>query len=185
MNTIITSKEAILAKCIEEAAAKGVVSVNIRAVAKACNVSVGSIYNYFPSKTELICAMIEEIWKDIFHTGSQAMPLCSFSSCVEWIFISVKAGLEKYPNFFFAHSMSFANDEKGRGHSVMEQCFSHIKAGLSQALENDKSINPNAFTQEFTRSDFVDFVFASLLVLFAKEEDSCAVLNEVICRTIY
>lgn len=129
--------------------------------------------------------MIEEIWKNIFHTDTEAMPLYSFPDCVTWIFKIVKAGLEKYPNFFFAHSMSFANDEKGHGRNVMEQCFSHIKAGLSEALQNDKGINPNAFTSEFTRSDFVDFVFTSLLVLLAKEENSCTVLNEIICRTIY
>ncbi|MGN0563836.1 MAG: TetR/AcrR family transcriptional regulator [Candidatus Heritagella sp.] len=185
INTVITSREAILAKCVEMAGEKGAASINIRAVANACHVSVGSIYYYFPSKADLVCAMIEEIWNDILRTGDQAMPLHSFPDCVAWIFANGKAGLKKYPNFFFAHSMSFAGDEKERGRRVMEQCFSHIRAGLSEALQKDEKVNPGAFSGEFTRSDFVEFVFTSLLTLFAKEEDSCAVLNEVVRRVLY
>ena len=34
---------------------------------QACGVSVGCIYNYFASKTELLSATVESIWSDIFH----------------------------------------------------------------------------------------------------------------------
>lgn len=164
---------------------KGLASVNIRNIARACNVSVGSIYYYYPSKTELISATIGEIWKDIFHTGDQDMPHQSFPDYVAWIFTNVRNGLAKYPNFFFAHSMSFASDEKERGRSMMEQYFSHIKKGLLETLQNDNRVNPHAFTETFTRPDFVDFVFMNLLALFARQAESCFVLNEMIRRTIY
>lgn len=46
---------------------KGLSAINMRTVASACGVAVGSIYKYFPSKTDLIYATVADVWKDIFH----------------------------------------------------------------------------------------------------------------------
>ena len=66
MNTVITSKEAILDISRQLVREKGLGAVNIRTIAAACGVSVGSIYNYFCSKSDLVMATIESIWQDIF-----------------------------------------------------------------------------------------------------------------------
>ena len=60
MNTIVTSKEEILKNSRELIREKGWAAVSIRSVASACGVSVGSIYNYYDSKAELISARSEE-----------------------------------------------------------------------------------------------------------------------------
>ena len=65
MNTVITSKEEILRNSCELIQRQGWSAVNIRSVATACGVSVGSIYNYFGSKAELVSATIESVWHDI------------------------------------------------------------------------------------------------------------------------
>ena len=59
MNTIVTSKEEILKNSRELIREKGWATVSIRSVASACGVSVGSIYNYYDSKAELISATVE------------------------------------------------------------------------------------------------------------------------------
>ena len=51
MNTVVTSREDILKasrRLVQEGTAEG---ISIRSVAAACGVSVGSIYNYFQSKS--------------------------------------------------------------------------------------------------------------------------------------
>ena len=67
MNPMATSKADILKTSRELIQQNGWAAVNIRAVAAACGVSVGCIYNYFGSKTELVSAAVESIWNDIFH----------------------------------------------------------------------------------------------------------------------
>ena len=62
MNTIVTSKEDILKNSRELIREKGWAAVSIRSVASACGVSVGSIYNYYDSKAELISATVESVW---------------------------------------------------------------------------------------------------------------------------
>ena len=58
MNKVVTSKEEILAASRELVLEKGIMSLSMRSVAEACGVAVGSIYNYFPSKAELLSALL-------------------------------------------------------------------------------------------------------------------------------
>ena len=53
MNTIVTSKEEILCVSRELIRKQGWNALNIRTVAKECNISVGSIYNYFRKKSKV------------------------------------------------------------------------------------------------------------------------------------
>ena len=59
MNNTVTSKDDILAASREIISREGLPAVSIRSVAAACGVSVGSIYNYFDSKAELVGAAVE------------------------------------------------------------------------------------------------------------------------------
>ena len=62
MNPVVTSKEEILKTSRKLIQQQGWTAINIRSVAAACGVSVGSIYNYFDSKSALISAVVESIW---------------------------------------------------------------------------------------------------------------------------
>lgn len=185
INTIVTSKEAIVAVCVDLAAQSGLQALNMRSVAEKCHVSVGSVYNYFPSKADLVAATVQSVWHSIFHMDSTCRPPASFCEYVEWIFRMVQAGAKAHPNFFTAHSMSFAGSDKGKGRQVMEDYFGHMKSGLLAALQNDPCVRSNAFDEQFTQAAFVDFVFSNLLSLLMRGSRSCDMLTEVITRTIY
>ena len=72
MNTVVTSREEILKTSRELIRQQGWSAVSIRSVAAACGVSVGSIYNYFDSKAELVGAAVESVWREIFHRPEDA-----------------------------------------------------------------------------------------------------------------
>jgi len=186
INTIVTSKGAILKACREIVAAEGLPALNMRAVARRCNVALGSIYNYFPSKDELVLATIGSVWQDIFHMDRQSCAVpADFPGYVEWIFKSVKDGTKEYPDFFAAHSLSFASAAKSKATDAMEEYFTHIKSGMAQALAADHAVRPDAFSPSFTAGAFIDFTFSSLLMLLVQQRDSCGTLLEVIRRTLY
>ena len=111
MNTSVTSRDAILSVSRQFITQNGFGSVNMRAIAAACGVSVGSVYNYFPSKGDLICAVVESVWHDIFHLSGQSSQFSSFPDCVKWLFDSIRQGCEEYPAFFTLHSLSFSASE--------------------------------------------------------------------------
>ena len=82
MNTTVTSKEEILRISRELIQTQGWKAINIRAVAKECNISIGSIYNYFHNKSDLIVATVESVWQDIFHFPENTVLFNSFVGCV-------------------------------------------------------------------------------------------------------
>ncbi|MDE7324369.1 MAG: TetR/AcrR family transcriptional regulator [Lachnospiraceae bacterium] len=185
MNTIITSREAILDKSWQLVTEKGWSAVSIRTVAAACGVSVGSIYNYFASKSDLITATVERIWCDIFHFSERLTEFDCFLDCIQWIFDSIKKGSEKYPGFFASHSMHFLGDAKAEGQRLMAQSWEHIQTELYAILEKDKSVRPDAFDDVLTPQKFVDIVFSLIIsALIRQNYDDSGVL-ELIRRVIY
>lgn len=172
MNTIVTSKEAILEASRELIRTEGWNSINIRSVAKACNISVGTIYNYFQNKTDLITATIESIWQDIFHMPEEDLSFRNFLDSINWAFDKIQEGDQKYPGFFTSHSISFVDSEKKHGQKKMEESLQHIQDGFYQVLIHDTQVDQTIFTETFTHRKFVSMVFSLLLSsLIAKNYD--------------
>ena len=184
MNTVVTSKEEIMRACREIVSEEGLSAVSMRAVAKRCGVALGSLYNYFSNKDELVLKTVESVWQDIFHMDRSCETERSFLKTVTWIFESVQNGAREYPNFFTAHSLSIASDEKVRAKSTMAACLGHMKAGMAAALRADPTVRKDAFSEDFPEADFLDFVLNSILLLLLKQEKDCRVLLEMIRRAV-
>ena len=86
MNTVVTSKDEILRASRELIRQQGWSAVSIRSVAAACGVSVGSIYNYFGSKSDLIGATVESVWCEIFHRPEDDAVFHDVQECITWIY---------------------------------------------------------------------------------------------------
>ena len=56
-------RQKLLQEARRQVEEKGYSAMTIRSVAKACHVSVGTVYNYFPSKEALVAAYMLEDWK--------------------------------------------------------------------------------------------------------------------------
>lgn len=185
MNTVVTSKEKILATSRELIQKEGWSAVNIRSVAAACGVSVGSIYNYFDSKAALIGATVESVWCEIFHRPEDGAVFQDTLACMTWLYERMEHGGKQYPGFFTLHSLGFMGEDKSDGKRRMQQTWQHILEGLCSVLRQDVKIRPDAFTEQFTVEKFADFLFSLMLsALLRQDYDPSAVL-EIIRRTLY
>lgn len=186
MNTGKTSKEAILQACRAIVSEQGLSVLNMRSVAAQCHIALGTLYNYFADKNELLLATVESVWEDIFHTDPPGDTVAqSFVDYTAHIFSSIRQGAKQYPNFLTAHSMVLAQSQKGRGRDTMSQYFQHLKNGFLEVLKADKAVSIQAFSASFTEMDFVDFVLDHLLLLQIQEKNNCDVLLEVIRKVLY
>lgn len=185
MNTVVTSREAILNISKELIREQGWAALNIRAVAAACGVSVGSIYNYYGSKSDLIASTVESVWCDIFHFPENAGTFDRFSDCVEWIFAGMKKGEETYPGFFTLHSMSFIGEERSKGQQLMAQSWKHIRDSLSMVLMNDPNIRAGAFDESFTPQQFAEIVFSLIISALLQHNYDCTGISAMIRRVLY
>ena len=185
MNTGVTSKEAIMQVCRGIAAEKGLSALNMRAVARECHIALGTLYNYYSDKDELLIATVESVWKDMLHMNERCETALSFPDYAAWLFESIQRGAVKYPHFLTAHSISIAKSKKGRAKSTMEHDLGHMKAGMLAALLADPAVDPGIFSPSFTRSDLVDFVLDNILMLLVQGKANCTALLELIRRVVY
>lgn len=185
MNTIVTSKEEILKTSRELIQREGWSAVNIRSVAAACGVSVGSIYNYFDSKAALMSATVESVWCEIFHRPEDGSVFQDTQACITWLYERMEYGCKQYPGFFTLHSLGFLGEDKSDGRQKMQQTWQHILDGLCSLLQRDAKVRPDAFTQQFTAEKFADLLFSLMLsALLRQDYDPSAVL-EIVRRTLY
>lgn len=185
MNTVVTSKEEILKTSRELIRQQGWSAVNIRSVAAACGVSVGSIYNYFDSKSELVGAAVESVWYEIFHSTEDRAVFQDTQACIIWMYERMEYGGRQYPGFFTLHSFGFMQEDRSDGKRRMQLAWQHILDVLCSVLKRDDGIRDDAFTEQFTAERFADVLFSLMLsALLRQDYDPTAVL-EIIRRTLY
>lgn len=185
MNKTVTSQEAILTVAKEMVLTSGLQKLNIRDVAVKCGVSVGSIYNYFPTKGDLILSTIESIWREILVLDAPENPAQSFPLKVESLFQRIRDGLGQSPSFFLSHSMNVAALDKEKGKESMNRYLGRIRNDLLHALNEDPLVETDRFTTTFPQEAFVDYVFSNIITLLLNQSGSCGMLLEVINRVIY
>lgn len=185
MNTVVTSKEEILRISRELILREGWSAVNIRSVAAACGVSVGSIYNYFESKSALVGAAVESVWCEIFHRPEDGAVFQDTQACVAWLYGRMEYGCRQYPGFFTLHSLGFMGEDKADGKRRMQQTWQHILEGLCAVLRRDEGIRPDAFTEQFTPEKFADILFSLMLSALLRQDYDPAAVLEIVRRTLY
>lgn len=185
MNKSVISKDEILSVCKEMIKAHGLNSLNMRAVAKECNVSVGSIYNYFSSKGDLILNTVECIWIEVINDFSSISSQHKFDESVVMLFDSMKKCSKKYSSFLNMHSILIDEKDKLKGREVMNKYFSLIKTSLLVVLENDKRVQKNLFDNKFTKEKFIDFIFSSILSALIRQDNDIEFLVQIIRRIVH
>ena len=185
MNTSVTSKEEILRTSRNLIQKQGWKAINIRSVAKECNISIGSIYNYFHNKSDLVAATVESVWLDIFHFPENTAVFDHFVECVEWIFESMKNGESRYPGFFAFHSMIFLEEDKGNGQQLMTESWQHISDELYQVLLHDPTVKTDTFDEEFTPRKFIEIIFSLIIAAIIRHDYDCSGIIGMSHRTIY
>lgn len=181
----VTSRQEILKVSRELMAQKGWPAVNIRGVAGACGVSVGSIYNYFASKEDLVGAVVESVWQDIFHRPEDPRVFQDTQACVAWLYRCMAQGSRDYPDFFTLHAVMFLPGEKSKGKQRMQQAWGHILNQLCAVLRSDKKIRSDAFDDRLSLEQFADVIFSLMLSALVRGDYDPTGVQEIVRRTIY
>lgn len=185
MNPMATSKENILQISRKLIQQNGWAGVNIRSVAAACGVSVGCIYNYFESKTDLLSATVESIWNNIFHHPEDEAVFQDTLSCVRWMYKQLEYGCQRYPGFFTHHALGFVQQDTADGKQQMQRAWQHILDALCTVLRNDTRIRADAFTKEFTVEKFAEILFSLMLSALIRQDFDPSTVLEIVRRTVY
>ena len=137
MNTVITSREAILEGCRKIIRQNGPAGLSIRKLAESMQISTGSIYHYFPSKTDLLESAVESVWKEIFSDYGKNLDFAQFTDCVEWIFSCLKESESRYLGFLELHSSLLQDHAADSQTEAMQASWNHLRKILRESLAQD------------------------------------------------
>ena len=172
LKTVITSKEDILSVSKKYILENGMSSFQIRAIAKECGISIGTVYNYFQSKSQLLIATIESVWIEIFEPLEQMVSNDCFIEAIQCMYDTIQNGNIKYPGFFSIHSLNFAADDKPDGILMMNSYFAKLKSMLLQVLQSDKHVKKEIFDDILTQEKFIDYIFTLFISSLLNKEES-------------
>lgn len=186
MNKNVTSKEHILSVTQEIAKNEGLANISIRKVAERCNIAIGSIYNYYPTKSALIIAVIENFWCGLFHrdicTWSEKI---RFTESFEDIYHKFYTYLQEFRHNFLQQIASLTVAEKEAGRKAEAETFRHIQKGFLALLERDTQIREDIWDEKFTKEDFSLFLFANMMCMLRNDQTDCTFLIELLNRLLY
>jgi len=185
MNTVVTSRQDILKAARRLASDMSMSLIGIRQVADACNIAVGSVYNYFPSKAELLAALTEDIWVSAFGGSLSGPGSIGFVDHVAWLFERARAATAEFPSFLSTHNVHFRSGEKKTGRSAMDRVFEGLRQGLLDSLKLDPRITDHAFDGGLTYEELAEFAFINLYHLLSSGSDNCSTLLKVLSRVAY
>ncbi len=185
MNKNVTSKQEIIAQARAHLLSRGAEGFSMRAIAASCNVAVGSLYNYFPSKGALMGAVVGDIWQDVFAPFLEHEDFSKFDEALSCLCHAFQAGEERYPHFMADHALRFADGEKAQGRSMMHDCFSRLATKLQKALDNDESVREGVFDEVLTKEKFVTFVLKFLVLGGRHSKNDNEALIKMVQSSIY
>lgn len=165
---------------------KGIDKVNIRLVAKDCGIAVGTIYNYFPQKKDLIIAVIEDFWCGAFkEIGKHIVEEKNLLVQVAEIYKCLNIYLSNFKQNWIYQLSFLKTDEKMAGRKKEDEYFKSICSIIVIAIENDPNINQNIWSGNFTKHQFANFIFSNMLIMLRSDEKDIGFFIECLRKILY
>lgn len=173
MKPHVTTKEAILEQAIIIAKREGIEQVNIRKLATACNMAVGSMYNYYANKDALIEDVSKAFWMDLLKDHEKIYRKgMSFTMFLEQYYSFIAGRLKQY--------------EKGWVNEFIGKPFEkEASVLLRKVLYEDKRINPSIWNMELTEEAFCNYVMTNIVALLRAGEPNCKFFAFLLEQLLY
>lgn len=182
----ITSKGELLEAAYSIASEKGLSGVNVREVASACNVAVGTVYNWYPTKSALVNDVIARFWREaLADCMPQAADCGNFIDFCCELHARVAGAFSSFREGWLAEVSSMGARDRGSAHNRAQACFDHICRGLAIALESDTQVDRSKLEGELSPDALCLLIWDSILVSLRRNDDSCRTLFALLRKTLY
>lgn len=185
VNTSKISKEEILSATTSMAKMHGLQKMNMRDIAKQCGVSVGTLYNYFPTKDALVIAIIEDFWHQAFtHDTIADLSLDDFFKCYHQLYALAYQHLGIFEAQWIYQLTKMDEKTIAFGKQMEANYFQRIQKMLMIMLDQDLHIHKNIWSTTFTKADFLDFLYRNTLDELKKGTENPIFLFELLKRLL-
>ncbi len=185
-NKAVISKQYILDTAYSLFKRPNAGSLSIRGVAAACNVSVGSIYNYFPTKADLVAEVIGTFWREslrhdmlICETGENFVIFC------ERLYGELGTTLEAFRRDWLTQLSTLDSESLREVRKREEATFVHVRHGLALAIKNDPDIDLAPLGDNATPERLAALVWSTMISSLKNGDTSCEMLFALMREALY
>lgn len=159
----------------------GMQDLSIRALAKKANVSVGTVYNYYPSKKELVGDILNSFWeRSLSEDVCRIQAHQGFVDYLNVLFEKTLMNTHNFRDIMYAQLKFLKEDPLNPNVYYM-----HMKTGLLKVLELDKNIDETIWNESFTQAWFIDFILECMMTQLLKNEPNFSALEMMMRKTLY
>ena len=161
--------------------AEGVDAISIRRLASEANIAVGTVYNYFESKQEVLLSLTEFYWTGVLANMHSVVTAERFSDQAAQILEYLRSEMKDCAEILMRALREHA--EPGRVRMAAMQ--RNLDADLTERLRKDTAIRPDAWRGSITMESFARFVRVHIVALLQDEACDPAAFLEIINRMLY
>lgn len=160
---------------------EGVNAINIRRLASEAGIAVGTVYNYFDSKQEVLLALTEEYWDNALKEMRQSVTAQRFSDQVAQIISFLRIKMNDCAEILMRNLHDDATTARLRMASMQRV----LRQALVERLSKDEEISDEIWNETFTKEAFADFVLSNLILLMQQRQVDEGMFLEVLERILY
>ena len=160
---------------------EGVGAINIRRLASEANIAVGTVYNYFESKQEVLLALTEAYWESVLEEMRSSVTAARFREQIAQIIMFLRGKMNDCAEIL----MRSLHDDAATGRIRMAAMQRVLRQALVVRLNRDDAVRTDIWSESFTQESFADFVLSNLVLLMQQKETDANTFLEIIERVLY
>lgn len=176
-----TLQSIILDLAREMAETTGPDSINIRAIAKKAGIATGTVYNYFPSKDDILLALTREYWEHALTEMRETIRSGTFYDQLEEIYTFLSKQIRQSAGML----MGSLRNVETIGREQMQSMQQVLRAEIIQRMEQDAAIREEVWDDTFTKEQYATFVIRNMTFLLQMKIKDISFFLEIIKRTLY
>lgn len=185
-NKPVISKQQILDAAYGIATEKGLSGLSIREVASVCDVAVGTVYNSYPTKSDLVNDVVGRFWNEaLADRMPQATTKTDFVDFCGDLAAELAQALARFRSDWLAEVSALDAHDLTAAHRREEAAFAHIRKGLEVALAHDPHIDRARLEGPLAPEELCKFVWLSMLASIKLGDPSCKTLLTLLRTTLY
>ncbi|MEZ4628805.1 MAG: TetR/AcrR family transcriptional regulator [Eubacteriales bacterium] len=160
---------------------EGMDAINIRRLAAEANISVGTVYNYFESKQEVLFALTEDFWTTTIEEMSSELTSERFSGQIQQIITYLRVKMTERAEIL----MKNLHDDGAGGRARMVATQRVLHQAMVERLKQDRFIRPDVWDDTLTIESFADFVLSQVVMLLQRRQANTDTFITIIERILY
>lgn len=160
-------KEQLILEAKKQVDELGYANMTIRSVAKACNLAIGTVYNYFESKEMLVASFMLEDWQICLNEINKVLDK-DFKSVLKVIYDNILIFANKYRSLF-VDSVASKDASKSfnmRHKMLRAQLAKYIKPFIK--IDEDKEFISNFIAESLICWSMEEIEFEKIYILVNK-----------------